>query len=640
VFVVGTAGHVDHGKSTLVQALSGINPDRLREEQEREMTIDLGFAWLTLPSGRDISIIDVPGHEDFIKNMLAGVGGIDTALFVVAADEAVMPQTREHLAIIDLLEVPQGVVALTKSDLIDDPEWLELVQEEVRDQLAGTVLESAKIIPVSALTGRGLPELLAELDRLLDSARPRPDIGRPRLPIDRVFTISGFGTVVTGTLIDGRLSVGEEVTIIPGGLSARVRGLQTHKVRETEVTPGQRVAANLSGVTVDDLRRGQVLTRPGWLEPTRLIDARLRLLADAPWPLKHNALVDLYSGAARVEANVRLLDTQELAPGATGWVQFRLAEPMAVVRGDHYIVRLPSPSTTLGGGQIVQPHAGRRHRRFRTEIIAQLEALARGTPEDVLLQALAREGPTEARDLLRHSHLPGDDATAALWSLVEEGRVVLLGQRFTQRDARDPAALAHSPAGLLSREAWDRLMARAAEALAAFHQRYPLRAGMPREELRSRLNLDPSMANQVIDSAVREGRLAATATLVRLPAFSVSLSPDQQSAVDRALAAFRANPFSPPIYPQVEEALGPDLLQYLIEEGRLIKVSDDVLFDAQGLATMQERVVEFLRHQPDGATVAQVRDLLGTSRRYALSLLEELDRRRVTRRMGDVRYLR
>ncbi len=634
MFVVGTAGHVDHGKSTLVRALSGINPDRLREEQEREMTIDLGFAWLTLPSGREISIIDVPGHEDFIKNMLAGVGGIDLALFVVAADEAVMPQTREHLAIIDLLEVPQGVIALTKSDLIEDPEWLELVQEDVRDQLVGTVLEKANIIPVSALTGRGLPELLAEIDRLLDLAQPRPDIGRPRLPIDRVFTIPGFGTVVTGTLIDGRLSVGEEVAIIPGGQSARVRGLQTHKVRETDVTPGQRVAANLSGITVDDLRRGQVLTRPGWLEPTRLVDARLRVLDDAPWPLKHNAIVDFYSGAARAEANVRLLDTEEMAPGSVGWVQFRLAEPMALVRGDHYIVRLASPSITLGGGQVVQPHPGRRHRRFRPDVIAQLEALARGSPEDILLQTLAREGPIEARELVRRSNLSGEDATAALRALVEERRVILLG------DARDPANLAPSSTGLLTGDAWDRLMARATDALAAFHQRSPLRAGMPREELRSRLGLDTSLANQIIDHAVREGRLASTATLVRLPTFSVSLSAEQQRAVDRMLAAFRANPASPPTYPQVEEALGPDLLQYLIEEGRLVKVSDEVLFDAEGLADMQERVVALLRRQPDGATVAQVRDLLDTSRRYALSLLEELDRRRVTRRAGDVRHLR
>lgn len=634
MFVVGTAGHVDHGKSTLVRALSGINPDRLREEQEREMTIDLGFAWLTLPSGREISIVDVPGHEDFIRNMLAGVGGIDLALFVVAADEAVMPQTREHLAIIDLLEVPQGVVALTKSDLIDDAEWLELVQEDVHDQLAGTVLENATIIPVSALTGRGIPELLTELDRLLDQAQPRPDLKRPRLPIDRVFSIAGFGTVVTGTLIDGSLSVGEEVALIPGNQSARVRGLQTHKVHATTAAPGQRVAANLSGVTVDQVRRGQVLTRPGWLQPTELVDARLRLIADAPWPLKHNALVDVHSGSARVEANVRLLDAEELAPGAVGWVQFRLAEPMALVRGDHYIVRLPSPSITLGGGQIVQTHPGRRHRRFRAEVIAQLEALAHGSPEDVLLQTLAREGPIEARELVRRSHLSSAEATPALAALVQERRVVLLGLEGT------PASLSRSSAGVLTLDAWERLMSRAGEILATFHRRWPLRAGMPREELRSRLGLDAAVANQFLDHAVRQGRLAGTATLVRLPDFAVSLSAEQQRAVDQTLAAVRANPASPPTYAQVEEALGAELLQYLLEEGRLVKVSDDVVFDAEALADMQARVVAYLREQPDGATVAQIRDLLNTSRRYALSLLEELDRRRVTRRVGDVRYLR
>ena len=287
--VIGTAGHVDHGKSTLVHALTGIDPDRLKEEKEREMTIDLGFAWLKLPSGREVSIVDVPGHEDFIKNMLAGAGGIDCALLVVAADEGVMPQTREHLAILDLLQVRDGVVALTKSDTIEDPEWLDLVQEEVREELAGTVLQDAKIVPVSAHTGFGLSELLEELDRLLQSPPPRQESGRPRLPIDRVFTIAGFGTVVTGTLIDGRLHNGQEVEILPRGLKARIRGLQTHKVKVELAIPPSRVAVNLTGVSKEQLRRGDVLTTPGWLRPTLLLDARLRLLKDAPRPLVHNA---------------------------------------------------------------------------------------------------------------------------------------------------------------------------------------------------------------------------------------------------------------------------------------------------------------------------------------------------------------
>jgi selenocysteine-specific elongation factor len=304
VHVIGTAGHVDHGKSTLVQALTGITPDRLREEQEREMTIDLGFAWLTLPNGESVGIVDVPGHRDFIENMLAGVGGIDAALFVIAADEGVMPQTREHLAILDLLRIPGGVVALTKIDLIDDPDWLELVQADVSEALQGTVLDGAPIIPVSARTGQGLAELTAALQEVLARTPPRPDRGRPRLWIDRVFTIGGFGTVVTGTLVDGHLEVGQEVEILPRGMRARIRGLQTHKTRIQRAVPGSRVAINLTGISRQDLARGDLVTTPGWLRPTTLADVRLDLLRDAPFPLKHNAFVKFFCGSAETVARV------------------------------------------------------------------------------------------------------------------------------------------------------------------------------------------------------------------------------------------------------------------------------------------------------------------------------------------------
>ena len=296
--VIGTAGHVDHGKSTLVEALTGIDPDRLKEEKEREMTIDLGFAWLTLPSGEQVGIVDVPGHKDFIKNMLAGVGGIDAALFVVAADEGVMPQTREHLAIVDLLQVMGGVVAITKKDLAEDEEWLELVMAEIAEELEDTVLADAPIVPVSARTGEGLPALLEVLDRYLQTTPDRRDLGRPRLPVDRVFTIAGFGTVVTGTLSDGHLTVGQEVEVLPQGLKARIRGLQTHKEKIETAVPGSRAAINLGGVSTDQLKRGDVVTLAGALKPTRLIDVRLQYLADASKPLKHNAALEFFSGAA------------------------------------------------------------------------------------------------------------------------------------------------------------------------------------------------------------------------------------------------------------------------------------------------------------------------------------------------------
>jgi selenocysteine-specific elongation factor len=350
MFVVGTAGHVDHGKSTLVEALTGIDPDRLREEKEREMTIDLGFAWVTLPNAETVGVIDVPGHRDFIENMLAGVGGIDAALFVIAADEGVMPQTQEHLAILDLLEIEAGVVALTKVDLVQDPEWLDLVTLDISEALEGTVLGNAPIIPVSARTGEGISRLAQALADCLAGRPPRPDKGLPRLPIDRVFTLSGFGTVVTGTLTDGTLALGQTVEIQPSGLTTRIRGLQTHKQKIERASPGSRVAVNLTGLAKDDLARGQVVTAPGWLKPTVLVDVDYRHLAGVEQPLRHNMEVKFFSGAAEILARTRILGQESIAPGEHGWLQVRLEEPVALVKGDHFILRRPSPGQTLGGG--------------------------------------------------------------------------------------------------------------------------------------------------------------------------------------------------------------------------------------------------------------------------------------------------
>jgi selenocysteine-specific elongation factor len=631
VFVVGTSGHVDHGKSTLVQALTGINPDRLREEQEREMTIDLGFAWMSLPSGREISLVDVPGHEDFIKNMLAGVGGIDVALLVVAADEAVMPQTREHLAILDLLRVAQGLVVLTKSDLVLDPEWLELVQEEVREELAGSVLADAPIVPVSAVTGAGLPALVAELDRLLDGALPRPDLGRPRLPIDRIFTMSGFGTVVTGTLSDGRLQVGQEVALLPGGLRARIRGLQSHRARVNEVAPGARVAANLTGVDTSDLTRGQVLCLPNTLQATQLIDAAFRLLPSSPWPLKHNTQVEFFLGAARVPARVRLLDAESLEPGQTGWAQFCLESPLVALRGDRYVVRLASPSITLGGGVVVQPQPARRHQRFRPAVLAQLQALAQGDPEQVLLHQLGtRIIPWRA--LVQASGLPAEVAERAARSLV--GRAALIVLAETDADRSIPAS-----AGVLSRSSWETSLARAESELRAYQQRFPLRAGMPRQELRSRLQLGAEFWGVWLERAVSEGRVRADTNEVCTPDHVVQLSDQQQTAVDRVLRAFAENPEQPPSQAQVESWLDADVLQHLVDTGRLVRSSEGVLFSGSEFQRMEQQLVAHLAAH-DTATVAEVRDLLNTSRKYALAFLEETDRRRVTKRMGDVRVAR
>jgi selenocysteine-specific elongation factor len=627
VHVIGTAGHVDHGKSTLVQALTGINPDRLREEQEREMTIDLGFAWLMLPNGESVGIVDVPGHRDFIENMLAGVGGIDAALFVIAADEGVMPQTREHLAILDLLRIPGGVVALTKIDLIDDPDWLELVQADVSEALQGTVLDGAPIIPVSARTGQGLAELTAALQEVLARTPPRPDRGRPRLWIDRVFTIGGFGTVVTGTLVDGHLEVGQEVEILPRGLRARIRGLQTHKTRIQRAVPGSRVAINLTGISKQDLARGDLVTTPGWLRPTTLTDVRLDLLRDAPFPLKHNAFVKFFCGSAETVARVRLLGTETLAPGESGWVQLELDDPLPLVRGDRFIIRVPSPAVTVGGGEVVDPNPGRKHRRFRPEVLARLETLARGTPAEVLLQTLERRGPLTVRDLLEVSGL-GEAAPEALAELFSTGDAVVLDA------VPEPA-----PARLVvSRSWWSATTARMRDELAAYHARYPLRPGMSREELRSALRLDPRAYNGLLARAAADGLIVDEAATVRLPEHQVRFTPQQQQAVDDLLARFRAAPYATPSVKEAAALVGEEVLGVLLARGDLVQVSPEVLFLRETYEEMVERIRAHIQQQ-GSITLAQVRDLFQTSRKYAQALLEYLDGVGVTRRVGDERVL-
>jgi len=629
VRVISTAGHVDHGKSTLVQALTGINPDRLKEEQEREMTIDLGFAWLTLPSGESVGVVDVPGHIDFIENMLAGVGGVDAALLVIAADEGVMLQTREHLAILDLLKVSSGVVALTKSDLVD-AEWLELVTADVSATLDGTCLAGAPIIPVSARTGAGIPQLRAELDRVLAACPLRPDRGRPRLSVDRVFTVAGFGTVVTGTLIDGVLALGQEVTLLPRGLTARVRGLQTHKQKVERAVPGSRVAVNLSGVDLTDVRRGDALTIPGWLTPTLLVDTRLQLLADAPRPLKHNNQVKIFHGAAEVTAQARLLGDEQIVPGVEGWVQFRLAEPLNLVKSDRFIVRLPSPSLTLGGGMVVDAHPSHRHRRFKPKVVAHLETLARGSPSEILLQSLDAAGPTTISDLLKTANIASDAAMPLLSEMVAAGDVLVPG---------GPSARLQSNQSVISRGAWSALSGEIAHELASYHKAYALRAGMPREELKSKLRLSPKSFNDVVALAAASGLLVESAAFVRAPDFVVTFTPDQQRSVDALLARFRSAPYAPPSVKEAEAAVGVDVLAVLLEQGKLVKLSDEVLFLPQTYAAMVEHIKQYI--QKNGTiTVAQVRDLFDTSRKYALALLEYLDAKGVTKRVGDVRVLR
>ncbi|MEZ4834235.1 MAG: selenocysteine-specific translation elongation factor [Caldilineaceae bacterium] len=628
--VIATAGHVDHGKSALVRALSGIDPDRLAEEQKRGLTIDLGFAWIELDD-EQIGIVDVPGHIDFIKNMLAGVGSVDAALFVVAADEGVMPQTREHLAILDLLAVPTGVIALTKIDAVDDAEWLDLVEMDVHDLLAGTCLADAPIVRVSAHKGTGLADLRQTLRHALTALPPRRDRNRPRLPIDRVFTLSGFGTVVTGTLSDGHFAVGDSVEVLPDGPSGRIRGLQSHKQSIDTAQPGSRVAMNLSGISTDEIRRGQVVCKPDTLRATRLLDVSFRLLEDAPGPLAHNLAVDFFCGAAETPANVRVLGVEEVHPGTEAWLQLRLAEPVLVAAGDRYILRRPSPSATLGGGVVLNPHPRRRYRRFDPDVVARFETLARGAPDEILLQTLEREPLLAPDTLIGRSGLGSEPAQAALAELQQSGAVTALD------------------GALLTRAAVDGLILSLTALLNEYHRANPLKRGMPRGEVRSRLRLPRKDAASIcrcvpsINSCNRPStpKIAGDEQLLWRADFRVTLDERRRRAVEQTMARYAASPYAPPNAAETLTLLGEDeaLLDALIDQGQLRRMQGNVLFRGEDADAMFAQIRQFIAAE-GSISLAQARDLFNTSRKYVQAVLEEMDAQRITRREGDVRVLR
>lgn len=613
MFVIGTAGHVDHGKSTLVLALTGIDPDRLAEEKKREMTIDLGFAWLKLPSGREVGVIDVPGHEHFIKNMLAGVSGMDLVLLVVDANEGVMQQTREHLAILDLMEIKKGIAVITKADQVDQDQ-ITLVTMDIEEALKGTTLEDSPIIAVSSVTRQGIAELKKLIDRVLDSTEPRKDLGKPRLPLDRIFTISGSGTVVTGTLVDGTLGIGQEVEIVPPLIKTRIRNLQTHKTQVSKVGPGSRVAANLVGVNAADLKRGFVLTRPGWLQPTELVDARLRLLKSPARALKHNTEVSLHTGSAEVMARVRVLDREEILPGETGFVQFILMEPVAVVNGDHYVIR--SPMDTLGGGVILEAHPVKRHRRFQMATIENLKARSEGKMGDAILASLRAKQPQEMNELLASISLNRGAAEEMIEYLVQQGQVVRIGE--------GKSSMLYSESGW--KQTADSLVALVAE----YHRKYPLRQGMAKAELSSKTKLGSHFQN-VLVRLVQEGKLFEEGTVVRLPDHQVKLTPAQKERIEQYLKQLKKNPYSPS--PEIE--LEPDLLNVLLERGEVVKTGD-IIFARSAYEEMVARILEKMRK--DGKiTIGEVRDMFQSSRKFVMPLLEHLDEIKLTRRVGDER---
>jgi selenocysteine-specific elongation factor len=604
-FVVGTAGHIDHGKSTLITALTGIDPDRLAEEKRRGMTIDLGFAHMTLPSGREIGIVDVPGHARFMRNMLAGAQGLDAVLLVVAADEGVMPQTREHLEILDLLEVDRGLIVLTKVDLVE-PDWLELVRGEVATAVEGTPLRGAPILAVSAVTGVGMAELVDAMDALLERSEPRPDLARPRLPIDRVFTMSGFGTVVTGTLADGTIRVGDEMEVVPAGRTVRVRGLQRHNEKVESVGPGNRVAANLIGVEKSELSRGDVLARPGGIRPSRRIDASVRVLASSPRSLRHGADVLLHAGTAEVGSRVIVLEGDEIAPGGEGWVQLYLERPVAAAAGDRFVLRTPSPAMTVAGGSVVDV-APRKHPRHDSAV---RESLARRAEGHVLQEELGKypRGVSVAA-LLK--------ATVAETAEVESLRARRVGE------------------WIFSDQAWSALASRATQELEAYHGAFPLRGGMAREELRNKLGVPAASFPAVVQGLVEDGRVVESNGTIAAPTHTVAIEGGE------LVRLLEDAGFAPPSLQEAMQQAGAteEVARALAQRGDIVRVSDDVAFGRDAYASAVE-LVKAMIATSGSVTVAQLRDRMGASRRPVLALLEHLDARRVTRRVGDARVLR
>jgi selenocysteine-specific elongation factor len=550
----------------------------------------------------------VPGHARFMRNMLAGAHGLDAVLLVVAADEGVMPQTREHLEIVDLLEVRRGIVVLSKSDLVDGA-WLELVTAEVREAIAGTALAAADVIPVSALSGQGLPVLVDALDRLLDGAEPRLDLGRPRLPVDRVFTMSGFGTVVTGTLADGTLTVGDELEVVPGARLVRIRGLQRHNRSVPTASPGTRVAVNVTGVDKSEVARGDVLAPPQTLHATRRIDAHVRVLASAPRALRHGAEVLLHTGTTEVGSRVIVLAGDSIEPGRDGWVQLYLERAIAAGANDRFVLRVPSPAITIAGGRFVDV-APRRHPRHDNAVSESLDRRAAG---DVLQEELRK-------------YSRGVSVAALLKATMA---------READVDRLDARRIGE---WVFATEAWNTVADRAITEVAAYHAAHPLRPGIAREELRNRLRLHPSSFPAAIATLVAESRLEERQGAIATPDHHVAIADDGPAA--RLVELLDHHPFAPPSLQEAmqQAGVGPEVVRALAQGGAIVRVSDDIAYTKDAYANAVEMVKELIA-TTGSVTVAQLRDRMGASRRPVLALLEHLDAAKVTRRVGDQRVL-
>ena len=628
--IIGTAGHVDHGKTLLVKALTGIDTDRLVEEKKRGITIELGFAHLDFDDGTQAGIVDVPGHEKFIKNMLAGAGGIDLAMLVVAADEGFMPQTVEHLGILSLLGIQDGLVVITKCDMAD-PEWVEMVKEDVRTHVEGTFLEGKPVFTVSAYTGQGLPELRQALKELVQKAAEKNMRTPFRLPIDRVFSVDGFGTVVTGTLIEGSVSNGDMAEILPGGVQARVRNLQVHDRDVETAYAGQRVAINLAGVKKADLGRGDVIARPGSVRTSLMLDARLQNLKNSQRTILSGSQVHLYHGSAVRLCKVVLLDRDALQPGESCYAQLRLTEEIAAKRGDRFVIRFYSPLETIGGG-VVLDDLPRRHKRGDQAVLEALAIRESGSGDDQLVQLVAEHGhslPTLEK-LAAPQNLDREELGRSLEELTSAGKVLQpLPGRYLAASVFD--AIWDSCRGLLEQ----------------YHRQNPLHAGMKVAELRQKLlkNTDQAVADAILAALAREGKIKAVADRYALADFAVHLTKRQSAIREKLLQTYRKAGLEVPgldeviaSFPPAEQGDCRQVVESLVSGGGLVMLTPQLCLHSQVYAQVCDKTRDFMAEHQE-LTLAEFRDLLGTSRKYALAVLEYYDKNKILKKDGDVRRL-
>lgn len=626
-FIIGTAGHVDHGKTMLVKALTGQDTDRLKEEKERGISIELGFAPLKLPSGVLAGLVDVPGHERFIKNMLAGVGGMDLVLLVIAADEGVMPQTSEHLDIIRLLQVPKGILVISKIDMVDS-DWLDLVQEEITEKVKGTIFDGAPIVRVSSVTKEGVSELLSLIDKAAKDMESRRVTGWPRMAIDRVFSITGFGTVVTGTLLEGRLKPGDPLEILPKGIETKVRTLQVHGKKVEQASAGQRVAVNLSNIDLDEVKRGDVISWPGRLKPSHRLDVKLHLLASAPKALANRTRVRVHLGTSEVLGRIILLDREELKPGETSYTQIECEEPMVAQKNDRFVIRSYSPMHTIGGGSVVDP-APKKHKRFKQEVLDALATIEKGTPEELIIQALDSSGePQSVSELAKSVGLAEEELSKWLSRMKDTASVkaILVENREYYISAEQFAAWGRELEGLLK----------------THHSNYPLRSGMAKEEIRSKVF--NSLNNKVYNALMRlyetEEMFTVTADNLALYGYKPVLTVEQENYIEGLGEKFKKAGFQPPAWREVAGAVSDseEILSYLLAQGILVKLDDNIYIHSMVFEKGRDKVVAYIQEKGE-ITLGEARDILDSSRKYVLPFLNRLDKDRVTRRVEDKRIL-